>query len=94
MNWWKRRSEQLNAEIQEHIELETQQNISAGMSPGEARHAALRKFGNVTLAREESRELWGLLWLDRLWQDLRYAVRGFVRNPGFTAVAFLSLVLA
>ena len=51
MNWWKRRSEQLNAEIQEHIEIETQQNISAGMSPGDARHAALRKFGSVTLSQ-------------------------------------------
>ncbi len=93
MNWWKRRSEQLNAEIQEHIEIETQQNISAGMSPRDALHAALRKFGSVTLAREDSRELWGFLWLDRLWQDLRYAVRGFGRNPGFTAVALLSLLL-
>jgi hypothetical protein len=93
MNWWKRRGEQLNAEIQEHIEFETQQNISAGMSPPEARYAALRKFGSVTLAREESRELWGWLWFERLWQDLRYAVRGFGRNPGFTAVALLSLLL-
>lgn len=93
MNWWKRRNEQLSAEIQEHIQVETQQNIGAGMTPQEARYAALRKFGSVVLAREESRELWGWLWLDRLWQDLRYALRGFGRNPGFTAVALLSLLL-
>ena len=79
--------------MREHIEFETQENISAGMTPEEARQRALQKFGSVTLAREESREVWGLLWLDRLWQDLRYAVRGFGRNPGFTAVALLSLLL-
>ncbi len=93
MTWWKRRDERLSAEMREHIEFETQENISAGMTPEEARQRALQKFGSVTLAREESREVWGLLWLDRLWQDLRYAVRGFGRNPGFTAVALLSLLL-
>src|SRR5579871_456957 len=93
MNWFKRRDDRLRAEMEEHIDFETQQNIDAGMSPTEARRRALEKFGNVTLAREESRDVWGLLWLDRLWQDLRYAIRGFFRNPGFTAVALISLVL-
>ncbi len=93
MSWWKRRSEQLDAEIQKHIDFETQENIDAGMAPGEARYAALRKFGSVVLAREESREIWGWLWLERLWQDLRYGLRGFAKGPGFTAVALLSLML-
>jgi len=93
MFWWRRRDQRLSAEIQDHIEFETQQNISAGATPEEARYQALRKFGSVTLAREQSREIWGWLWLDRLGQDLRYAARGFGRNPSFTAVALLSLLL-
>ncbi len=93
MTWWKRRGAQLDDEIRKHIDFETQENIEAGMSLDAARHAALRKFGNVSLAKEESREIWGWLWLERLWQDLRYALRGFAKNLGFTSVALLSLAL-
>ncbi len=93
MAWWKRRSDQLDGEIQKHVEFETRANIDAGMLPEEARYAALRKFGNISLAKEASREIWGWLWLERLWQDLRYALRGFGKSLGFTAVALLSLML-
>lgn len=85
MTWWKRRGEQLDDEIQKHIDFETQQNTEAGMSPSEAHYAALRKFGSVSLAKEASREIWGLIWLERFWQDVSYGLRGFLRNPGFTA---------
>jgi putative ABC transport system permease protein len=93
MTWWKRRSNRLDDEIQEHIDFETRQNVAAGMSPADARYAALKKFGNVSLAKEESREIWGWLWLERLWQDSLYALRGFAHSPGFTTVALLSLML-
>jgi hypothetical protein len=93
MTWWKRRSDRLDADIQKHIDFETEQNIAAGMPPGEARSAALRKFGNVSLAKERSREVWGWLWLERLWQDAVYGLRGLVHTPGFAIVALLSLML-
>ncbi|HEY3458267.1 MAG TPA: ABC transporter permease, partial [Bryobacteraceae bacterium] len=93
MTWWRRRSDRLDDEMQQHIDFETEQNIAAGMPPGEARSAALRKFGNVSLAKEESREVWGWLWLERLWQDTVYGLRGLVHTPGFTIVALLSLML-
>jgi putative ABC transport system permease protein len=93
MTWWKRRSDRLDDEIQKHIDFETEQHVAAGMTPAEARSAALRKFGNVSLAKEESREIWGWLWLERLWQDAVYGLRGLAHSPGFTTVALLSLML-
>ena len=83
----------LKVEIEAHIDFEIQENIEAGMLPEEARLAAMRKFGNVLLARERSREVWGWLWAERLWQDISYALRGFGRSPGFATVAVSVLAL-
>ncbi len=89
----KRMMDDIDQDIRDFIERETRDNIERGMPPEEAHYAALRKFGNVTHFREEAREVWTFLWLEQLWQDVRYGVRMLVANPGFTAVAVLSLAL-
>jgi putative ABC transport system permease protein len=89
----KRMMEDLDQDIRDFIERETQDNIERGMAPEEARYAALRKFGNVTRVKEDTREVWSFVWLEQLWQDVRFGVRMLVANPGFAAVAVLSLAL-
>lgn len=67
-----RKAQRLDDEIQFHLEQQIAENIAAGMSPQEARYAAMRAFGNPTFLKEETRSTWGWLWLERIWQDLRY----------------------
>ena len=87
------RATELGDEIRAHIEMEQQENLEAGMSPEEAHYAALRRFGNVTLAQERSREMWGWDSIETLLQDLRYGLRQLRRSPGFAVVSLMTLAL-
>jgi predicted permease len=87
----KQMMDDLEQDIRAHIETETQDNIARGMSPEEARYAAMRKFGNVTRVQEEAREVWSFVWLEQLWQDLGFGLRILRKSPGFSAVAVLTL---
>lgn len=86
---------ELDAELREHLERQTEENRAAGMALDEARCAALRSFGNPALLREQTRATWSWGWLESLGRDLRYGARTLRRSPGFslTAVAVMALCI-
>ncbi len=85
--------ERLREEIEEHIALQTAENLRAGLSPVEARREALLKFGGVEAIKQDYRARRGLPFVENLLQDVRFALRSLRRTPGLTAFVVITLAL-
>jgi putative ABC transport system permease protein len=84
---------ELEEEMRFHLELKMEEKVDAGVSSEEARSAAQRQFGNQTILREESRDMWSFRLLETIAQDLRYGLRILLKGKGFTIVAVFTLAL-
>jgi predicted permease len=89
----RRKEDDLNAELRFHLEEEAADRRETGLPEEEARWSARRELGNLGLVREQTRAAWSWVWVEQLLQDVRYAWRAMLRNPGFTVLAALTLAL-
>ena len=88
-----RAEDELNAELESHIEMHTDDNIRQGMSPGQARREAILRLGGVASAKESYRDRRGLPFVEHLAQDSRFALRQLRKHIAFSGIAVLILGL-
>ena len=89
----RRTTEDFAAELDAHLQLEVDRLVAEGMTPADARAAAMRAFGSPTRARERFHERSRWMWLEQFSQDLRYAWRGLTASPAFLATTVLTLAI-
>jgi predicted permease len=83
----------LEEELQFHLAMRAEKNRLLDLAADNARVAARRRFGNITLVKEDCREMWTFTWMETLWQDICYAARILAKSPGFAVVVIFSLAL-
>lgn len=93
---WKRRTtreRELSAELKSHLDMHVADNVRAGMTRDEARRQALLALGGVEPTKERYRAAFGLTWVDALMKDIQFGIRAMRRNPGFAALAIVTLAV-